>query len=325
MSGVEHEHLASPIFDPIDEDLDISATESQEASKPCNTSRPRPLILFAGEATTAYHPSTIHGAYLSGIREAHRLDFAVAPKANDNADFEPDAIYRRTFQIRKQLNPSPTYSADTQRQLLYGSGVHIDTDDQKSEQVLSPIKQQSLDKRRPGLRIRRHMVRDVAIVNEAAVQSRMVRKPAVQNRSSRRTVRVKSYCELEKDDSTRVVETSEGSPATARQNGKQSAVSDEEFTLEEDRALLRGADSYGMDSKGLNLIHQKMGLQKAPKVLLARYKALVKAGSDLFIPELDAVTGSQNSVVSSLWHRRYWSGGKLLHHQCQQVHRRLKW
>ena len=31
-------------------------------------------VQFAGEATTKYHPSTIHGAYLTGIREASRLD-----------------------------------------------------------------------------------------------------------------------------------------------------------------------------------------------------------------------------------------------------------
>ncbi|OEU21990.1 amine oxidase, partial [Fragilariopsis cylindrus CCMP1102] len=32
----------------------------------------KPLIMFAGEHTTPYHPSTMHGAFLSGIREAYR-------------------------------------------------------------------------------------------------------------------------------------------------------------------------------------------------------------------------------------------------------------
>ena len=39
-----------------------------------NSGRPRrPLILFAGEATTPYHPSTMHGAFETGIREAYRV------------------------------------------------------------------------------------------------------------------------------------------------------------------------------------------------------------------------------------------------------------
>ena len=39
-----------------------------------NGSTPRrPLILFAGEATTPYHPSTMHGAFETGIREAYRV------------------------------------------------------------------------------------------------------------------------------------------------------------------------------------------------------------------------------------------------------------
>jgi monoamine oxidase len=32
-----------------------------------------PKIFFAGEATTKYYPGTVHGAYISGIREANRL------------------------------------------------------------------------------------------------------------------------------------------------------------------------------------------------------------------------------------------------------------
>jgi monoamine oxidase len=35
----------------------------------------RPLILFAGEGTTPFHPSTIHGAFETGIREGMVLLF----------------------------------------------------------------------------------------------------------------------------------------------------------------------------------------------------------------------------------------------------------
>ena len=48
----EHRHLAEPLCDSSG-DL---------------------RVLFAGEHTCGTHPSTIHGAFLSGIREAYRLD-----------------------------------------------------------------------------------------------------------------------------------------------------------------------------------------------------------------------------------------------------------
>lgn len=62
--------------------------------------RGRPRILFAGEATTRYHPSTVHGAWLTGLREATRLDFHAKagwhPKGQRNRrddEFSPDIMY----------------------------------------------------------------------------------------------------------------------------------------------------------------------------------------------------------------------------------------
>lgn len=36
-------------------------------------SEKQPRLLFAGEATHDYHYSTLHAAYMSGLREARRL------------------------------------------------------------------------------------------------------------------------------------------------------------------------------------------------------------------------------------------------------------
>jgi len=62
----------------------------------------KPIIMFAGEHTTPYHPSTMHGAFLSGIREAYRYDIFVAPELNGNLKFETDhKIYEHTFPTKR--------------------------------------------------------------------------------------------------------------------------------------------------------------------------------------------------------------------------------
>lgn len=57
----------------------------------------KPLIMFAGEHTTPYFPSTMHGAFLSGIREAYRFDM----------EFETNhMIYDFTFPVRRTYRGS---------------------------------------------------------------------------------------------------------------------------------------------------------------------------------------------------------------------------
>lgn len=62
-----------------------------------------PVVMFAGEHTTPYHPSTIHGAFLSGIREAYRLDCLLSPEANENLVFSDDQLYQRTFPMKRKF------------------------------------------------------------------------------------------------------------------------------------------------------------------------------------------------------------------------------
>lgn len=63
----------------------------------------KPVIMFAGEHTTQFHPSTIHGAFLSGIREAYRLDLIMEAEANGNLKFDDDHTYQYTFGVRRQF------------------------------------------------------------------------------------------------------------------------------------------------------------------------------------------------------------------------------
>lgn len=65
-----------------------------------------PALMFAGEHTTFFHPSTIHGAFFSGIREAYRLDIALEPEANNNFIFSEEELYLRTFPIERKFNAS---------------------------------------------------------------------------------------------------------------------------------------------------------------------------------------------------------------------------
>ena len=72
-----------------------------------------PVLMFAGEHTTPYHPSTIHGAYLSGIREAYRYDCALDPEANHFLEFTEDNVYERTFSIKRKLKDASTIQKDS--------------------------------------------------------------------------------------------------------------------------------------------------------------------------------------------------------------------
>ncbi|CAM9671334.1 unnamed protein product, partial [Phaeothamnion confervicola] len=56
------------------------AADYEEMAAPVCDGGGVPRLLFAGEATTKHHPSTVHGAWLSGVREANRLDLLLRPR-----------------------------------------------------------------------------------------------------------------------------------------------------------------------------------------------------------------------------------------------------
>ena len=102
---VEALKIARPVFDPYDPVLSSSSSKSSNKGKRSSQkskrdeSENRPMILFAGEHTSSVYPSTIHGAYLSGIREATRLDLTLEPAMNGNYDFDNKTVYDRTFDM----------------------------------------------------------------------------------------------------------------------------------------------------------------------------------------------------------------------------------
>ena len=77
--------------------LPHSAKEYDTLAEPVCDRRGKPRVLFAGEHTTKYHPSTVHGAWLTGLREATRLDSHARAgwhrKGKRDDDFSPDIMY----------------------------------------------------------------------------------------------------------------------------------------------------------------------------------------------------------------------------------------
>jgi len=85
----------------------------------------KPLIMFAGEHTTPYHPSTMHGAFLSGIREAYRYDIFLAPELNGNLEFETDhKIYQHTF-ATKRVFKGPRLAKTAKQELSLASASQV--------------------------------------------------------------------------------------------------------------------------------------------------------------------------------------------------------
>lgn len=81
-----------------------SAAEYDALAEPVYDRKGQPRVLFAGEATTRYHPSTVHGAWLTGLREATRLDVHARAgwhrkghRYKPEDDFAPDVMYETSI------------------------------------------------------------------------------------------------------------------------------------------------------------------------------------------------------------------------------------
>lgn len=97
----------------------------------------KPLVLFAGEATSPYHPSTIHGAYLSGIREAYRLDLSLYPEENKNIVFDETFLYKRTFSLRKRFKRKPNKETKMMNSsLMKSSRTHVNRSKSLNQQYM---------------------------------------------------------------------------------------------------------------------------------------------------------------------------------------------
>lgn len=86
-SGSDYDLLASPVVAPNAS----NGTSSPNNSQTSNTGQGR--VFFAGEHTIRNYPATVHGAFLSGLREASRIADQLC-----GCPYKPPSTPRQIFQ-----------------------------------------------------------------------------------------------------------------------------------------------------------------------------------------------------------------------------------
>ena len=266
-------------------------------SKPCyakesTKTQSHPLILFAGEATTPYHPSTIHGAYLSGIREAYRLDLALYPEQNNFLKFNDSCVYKRTFPLRRRFTQSDAPAAPS-----------VTIKDARTKLPLPPFANPGTRKSDRHAKLQTTPKRKVdSFVKEGVRKSRRVKDvmPPVPNE---------------------IIDDSVDLSMISRPRAK---VDLKRFSTSEDIALLRGVDTFGRDEDAMKLINKFMfpvpkttgaGIgasteskmrKRTTETLIERYNELLSEGADLN-PNDTKTIGTEwiASNASNLWWARW--------------------
>ena len=178
----------------------------------------KPLIMFAGEHTTPYHPSTMHGAFLTGIREAYRYDMEFE---TDHMMYDFTFPTRRTYRGSRMVqNPKSNNGADAAS---------------KSSQI------RSRRHRFANMALRKHPTKRVAEEDVAptVTPTKRASYPATPDTTgSRRSSR---SCSVRK-----VAEQMEHT-SSARSPGDTTEEKQLHLDALEDRNLMRAWSSYGRD------------------------------------------------------------------------------
>jgi hypothetical protein len=232
----------------------------------------KPLIMFAGEHTTPYHPSTMHGAFLSGIREAYRFDLYMEPILNDQMTFDEKIhVYKHTFptkRVYKRTRGKNTTSkaaaaaASTEsKEVAVSSSANISN-------VTTQLKGKTHSRHRGfgGMALRKRPDASITPTIDAdsvnAATSAVFSSPRKNGAKNGTTAKVATP--------TRRSQRSVGSSATASRGAKSSKDDelDDRVTMEqikfenkakayqqEDRNLVRALESYGPESYSLVRSH----------------------------------------------------------------------
>lgn len=236
----------------------------------------KPLIMFAGEHTTPYHPSTMHGAFLSGIREAYRFDLYMEPSLNNHTNFDENIhVYKHTFPTKRVYKR--TYA---KRNVSKVAGVIAESKSENSigsadTNSTSPTNDKSHSRRRgfgsmtlrkrPDINATPVTTDDTAVDGTVSMMtSSSPRKNGTMNVNAAKSSARWSQRSVGSVRKTILVNPSRGSRAKA-------SVEDilDEFEREhvlrseskaradkqEERTLLRALESYGSESHSLVLSH----------------------------------------------------------------------
>lgn len=298
----EYTALSEPIYDNdlIEKKDDVfaqknnpiltrSKTNEMKNKKDLSSKSKIPLILFAGEATTPFHPSTIHGAYLSGIREAYRLDLCLEPELNNQVEFDNTFLYKQTFTVKcpKKASSKKKDHNNTNEMKNGNYGKHTPA---KNNGFVSQFGHNSVHQSHNSVRNR--------------LKQRNKNDSLLPIRKSQRSIANDKrifYGDL--DSGMSFLSNSSTDDNSFHDNNHCNTLNNESqtkyprfrqtraFSDDEDLALLRGVDTFGSDENGLkeiqsksfpvynNLLEEKRAL-KSLQSLKDRYGQLARSESD---------------------------------------------
>ncbi|CAB9514457.1 specific histone demethylase 1 homolog [Seminavis robusta] len=219
----------------------------------------KPVIMFAGEHTTPFHPSTIHGAFLSGIREAYRLDLVVEAEANEFLEFDDEHVYQHTFAVRKLFQNVKSPVARAPRQSASSSSETNESGSEQQADSRGAQPQANGSSEQQQNRRRQHRRRGAATVTNTSMSLRE-RPQAVLPEQTAPPQRRKKATQAQANNGTSVTPHAKrsrrssyamGDGTTPSSNGKAPAVdadneqNDKLVASLERRTLMRALESYG--------------------------------------------------------------------------------
>jgi hypothetical protein len=195
----------------------------------------RPLIMFAGEHTTPYHPSTMHGAFLSGIREAYRYDLFMEPALNGYLQFQSsEHIYQHTFHMKR------VYKSATSPKVQARFGT-TDSDKLVAVHIPNLLENRSIRQGFGGMTLRK---RPKTIMNITPFRVATKKATKVQVNSHTGTRRSQRSLASFKNAATLVASTSYPDASYMQHSLPDDSTKKDQM---EDRTLIRALDSYGRD------------------------------------------------------------------------------
>ena len=214
----------------------------------------KPLVMFAGEHTTPYHPSTMHGAFLSGIREAYRYDVYAEPELNNYLEFRAtEEIYQHTFPTKRVYKSPPKISKSN------GNTSSETAAKAAARSTPPPPERRSRRRGFGGMTLRKRPKTISQVTPTSAAKNRKPAPTPVATASSSAAAN-KNTPESASRRSQRSLASAKRplaglSTQTADGNAVDGAIQPEQREIElkerqdllEDRTLLRALDSYGQD------------------------------------------------------------------------------